>query len=96
MKFLNIKNEAYKSIALTILFYVIYTSLGLILEKTSPSGPCTPSFGILMLIFLPIVTIILLIIFIINYFYNNKKHLKIGILIHILILLIFLVYFLFG
>ena len=38
MKFLNIKNEAYKSIALTILFYVIYISLGLglILEKTSP------------------------------------------------------------
>lgn len=79
-----------------ILFYAIYLSLALILEKISPSGPCTPSFGILMLIFLPIVTIILLIIFVINYFYNNKKQLKISILIHILILLIFSLYILLG
>lgn len=96
IKFLNTKNESFKSVVKTVLFYAIYIGLALILEKIYPSGPCTPSFGILMLIFLPIANVFLLIIFVVNYFYNNKKHLKLSIFIHILIILIFSMYFLFG
>jgi len=86
----------HKNTKLTIIFYVVYFSLAFILEKLYPSGPCTPSFGILMFIFFPFISVTILIISLINYFYNKDKSLKISIFIHTILLILFLIYFIVG
>ena len=85
--FFNIKNKALQSAILTIVFYLAYYLLSLLGEYFDKTGPCTPGLGVLLLIFLPILTLILLIVNLIKYYSRNEKHLKYSILIHGLVFL---------
>ncbi|MCE3076101.1 hypothetical protein [Chryseobacterium gwangjuense] len=92
---LNIKNKALQSAILTIAFYIAYYLLSLLGEYFDKTGPCTPGLGILLLMFLPIVTLALLIVNLIKYYYYHEKHLKYSILIHGLVLLSLLCFYIY-
>ncbi len=73
----------------TGLSYAVYFVLALILENLSPSGPCTPGLGALLIMLWPFVIWLLLIIDIARFF--RRKEVGISIMIHILMFLIFLI-----
>ena len=61
----------------TILFFVIYFSTAFILEKTSPSGVCTPGPGKnLIMLSIPVSIIYTLILFFKYYKSQNKEYLN--------------------
>lgn len=95
MKFLNIKNEAYKSALKTILFYLLYYIISTIAEYFQKTGPCNPGLGMITLFFLPFITFILLIINLIKYKFYNNKFLKFSIIIHFIALLFFLLIYIY-
>jgi hypothetical protein len=45
----------------TLVFYFASFALGFLLEKISPTGPCTPGLGVLWFLFLPFISFGLLI-----------------------------------
>ncbi|WP_225685730.1 hypothetical protein [Chryseobacterium tagetis] len=70
---LNSKNKALQSAILTIAFYIVYYLLSLLGEYFDKTGPCNPGLGILLLMFLPIVTLALLIVNLINIILIKKN-----------------------
>ena len=95
MKIINIKNKALKSAFLTVLFYVIYFLTSTIAEQFQKSGPCNPGLGMIVLLFLPIITVILLIFNLIKYYSQHKQYLKFSIFIHLLALLFFFSFYIY-
>jgi hypothetical protein len=79
MKIINIKKKALKSAILTVLFYVIYFLTSTIAEQFQKSI-CNPGLGMIVLLFLPIITFILLIFNLIKYYSQHKQYLKFSIL----------------
>jgi uncharacterized membrane-anchored protein len=53
------RNSVIKNVGLTLLFYGAYALLVFVTDKNSPSGPCTPGIGIMLLLLLPFVSGIL-------------------------------------
>lgn len=95
MKFLNIKNESFKSVLKTVLFYLLYYLTSTIAEYLQKSGPCNPGLGMLLLFCLPFITSILLIINLIKYKFYYKKFLKFSIIIHFIALLFYLSFYIY-
>jgi glucan phosphoethanolaminetransferase (alkaline phosphatase superfamily) len=95
IKFLNIKNESFKSAVKTVLFYAIYYLVSTIAEQFQKTGPCNPGLGMILLFFLPFITFILLIINLIKYKFYLKKYLKFSIIIHFVALLFFLSFYIY-
>ena len=57
------KRTVTKNLIKTILFYVVALLAAFSLNAVSPSGLCTPGFGIMLFLFLPVASFVLLIIF---------------------------------
>jgi hypothetical protein len=61
----------------TILFFIVYFTAAFILEKTSPSGVCTPGPGFLLfMLSVPISIIYTLILFFKYYRFKDKEYLN--------------------
>lgn len=95
MEFLSFKNKTFKSIILTLLFYLTYFLTSIIAEQFHKSGPCNPGLGIIILFFLPLITTLLLIINLIKYYHYEKKHLYGSVLIHSIATLCFLFFYIY-
>jgi hypothetical protein len=87
-------NKTVKNTVLTLLFYGLYFLLSYIAEYFVKSGPCTPGLGILLLIFLPFLSLFLCIASLIRYFSYQKKYVRFSLIIHSVMLVLFFVYFL--
>lgn len=76
----------------TILFFIVYFSAAFILEKTSPSGVCTPGPGFLLFILsVPISIIYTLVLFFKYRKSQNEEYLKSVYIISGMWVLIFLI-----
>lgn len=88
----KIENLYLKNALFTIGFYFLLLIVSYFLDIISPSGPCTPGLGALILLALPFISGLMLIINVFRYFLY-KKELISSIIIHFLIfgsLLIFI------
>ena len=80
---------------LTLLFYAVAFISIYILNEVSPSGPCTPGAGILLVILLPALSIVLL-IYNINKTLKGNKMNKTPALIHFIALLLMAIFIKFS
>ena len=87
-------NKTVKNTVLTLLFYGLYFLLSYIAEYFVKSGLCTPGLGILLLIFLPFLSLFLCIASLIRYFSYQMKYVRFSLIIHSVMLVLFFVYFL--
>ena len=88
---IDFKNTLTRKTGLTILFYVSAASLIFILDKATPSGPCTPGLGILAFMLLPFISSFLLISNFVKTYKGDKTN-KFSLLIHFLFLIGFVIY----
>jgi hypothetical protein len=58
----DFKNPTLRKVGLTLLFYLVSGISIYLMDKSMPSGPCTPGLGMLAFMFLPIVSLVLLLI----------------------------------
>lgn len=77
-----------------IAFYFAWIAAGYLLDKTSPSGPCTPGLGLFMLLLLPFVNLLLLVSSVIRSVV--RKSFTPELLVHLLFLLFWVLVFAFG
>lgn len=73
----------------TIAFYALFALIVFVLNKIAPSGPCTPGPGILLLLFLPIISIGLLVRNIFNALTKQTSNGRV-ILVHLVIMIFFI------
>lgn len=57
----------------TLVFYAVMISLSFYLEHVSPSGPCTPGLGMMLLITLPLLVFLLFAVFLTKSMLGHKK-----------------------
>ncbi len=79
-----------RKIVLTLVFYLIAFVSFSLLNKASPSGPCTPGLGIMSLLLLPFISAVLFIINIIKAAKGNKTN-TISAIIHLLVVVGFFI-----
>jgi hypothetical protein len=62
----------WKRAIIIALFYILYFSVPWVAGHFSPSGPCTPGLGVILLLFLPLINIAWLIIEVIKSLRDQK------------------------
>lgn len=88
---INFHRIKHSGILGTILFYSTSGILIYVLDKISPSGPCTPSPGLFCFMLLPVISIILFFINIFQWFKKQKENSK-SALIHLGFIVGFLIF----
>jgi hypothetical protein len=81
-----------KSIVPTIAFYALSALTIFILNRMEPSGPCNPGLGILLLLFLPIISVGLLARNIFNALTKQTPNGRV-IVVHLTIMIFFLLFY---
>ncbi len=89
---IDLSNPGIKKAAMAVLFYPVFFLSCFLLEKASPSGPCTPGLGMIFLFLLPFISAIFLIVNAVK-LYNGKKENKKSALVHLMALITYLLFF---
>jgi hypothetical protein len=88
---INFKSLAFRYVFQSVLFYIAILSIVFIAERLEPSGPCTPSLGILLLLFFPLAMIFLVILNAIKFFTGKKANLY-PLFLHIIMLICWFIF----
>ena len=88
---IDFKNSLTRKTSLTLLFYIFAALIIFLLNKATPSGPCTPGLGILAFMLLPFISSLLLVRNFIKTYKGDKTN-KFSLLIHFLFIIGFVVY----
>jgi len=71
---IDFTNPRYRKVGLTLLFYLVSWIVFYFLNKSFPSGPCTPGLGILGFMLLPIISFVLLVVNFIKVYKGDKTN----------------------
>lgn len=84
-------SQTKKMTALTAIFYGITASAAYLLEKISPSGPCTPGLGVIIFLLAVPVAIILLCINLYKIIMGETEHIDSAI-VHVIVIAVVMIF----